>query len=587
MALPEYLESRRLYLLKSFAKNPFRLHSAVGVLSESNGDDEKQVLVYLSELRKAGFLRTERDPENGRKSVYQLITEDEKLSAIKEELQSSKLSRSDIETILKKAADLIRTRVDYKFILILLFLKRISDKWQDEYDAAYKKALKDGLSDDFAHIEAEKRYHHDFDLPKEFLWDEIRKDPSRLPEKFSRAMREIADRNESLRDVLDNVDFISFTSNIENSEILRQLVELFSEKRLSHVSADILGDAYEWVLRYFAPTKAKEGEVYTPKEVDDLLIGLLDPQPTESVYDPACGSAGMLIAAHQLVQKKHGEKSTRKLFLYGQEQNPKTLALAKMNMYIHDIPDHHLEGGDTLLYPKFKEKGITQQFDVVIANPPWNLDGYPEEVLRKGEFHAQRFSYGYAPKQSADWIWIQHMLSSSTPNHGRVGVILDNGALFRGGKEKSIRQKIIDSDLLECIILLPEKLFYNTGAPGCILLFNNAKPHEHKDHVLVINASKEYEKHSEVRKLNRLSEKNLQKIVDAYQHFTKEDGFSLAIPKKLIAENDYNLNVTLYVYPEEVEEEIDIPKELRELKELEKKQTEITRQLEEYQRVIK
>ena len=197
---------------------------------------------------------------------------------------------------------LIRTRVDYKFILILLFMKRISDKWEMEFEEAYKEAKADGLSEEDAKAEAKRDEYHLFNLPEEYLWENLRKNVSGLTEQFSKALKAIADKNPELKDVVDSVDFVQFASSRENAETLRQLVELFSEKKLNHVSADVLGDAYEWILRYFAPSKAKEGEIYTPREVIKLLIEILDPTPMESVYDPACGSGGMLIEAFKHVE---------------------------------------------------------------------------------------------------------------------------------------------------------------------------------------------------------------------------------------------------------------------------------------------
>jgi type I restriction enzyme M protein len=327
------------------------------------------------------------------------------------------------------------------------------------------------------------------------------------------------------------------------------------------VSPDILGDAYEWLLRYFAPQKAKEGEVYTPREVIKLLVRILDPKPGESLYDPAAGSGGMLILSYQNLDKKEAEK----LFLYGQEVNYKTLALAKMNLYIHDIKNAQLRQGDTLLYPKFKKDERLQLFDVIIANPPWNQDGYHEEVLKKGEFWKMRFPYGFSTKQSADWAWIQHMISSTATENGRVGIIIDNGCLFRGGKEKVIRTGVVMDDLLEAVILLPEKLFYNTGAPGAILIFNKNKAKERMKKCLFINASREFEQHPDVRKLNRLGVSNIDMISHTYRDFVEKSGFSKVVNINEIEGNDYNLNVTIYVFPREEIERIDIMQERKEL----------------------
>ncbi len=497
-------------------------------------------------------------------------------------MEEKYISRGEIEKLLKKAADLLRNRVDYTFILVLLFYKRICDKWKEEYKKAYEEALKDGFSPEEAEVEARKDTWHDFIIPPEFLWDRLREDPEKLPENFSKAMKSLAENNTELRDVFSNIDFVQFTSNPENAEILRQLVELFSTYSLSNVSPDILGDAYEWILRYFAPQKAKEGEVYTPREVIRLIVEILNPQEGESVYDPACGSAGMLIMSYKYVEDRYGKNAADKLFLYGQEANSKTLALGKMNLYIHDIRNGILRLGDTLLYPKFKKLDGVQKFNVVIANPPWNQDGYAEDTLKKSEFWRDRFRYGFPTKQSADWAWIQHMLASSDNENGRVGVVIDNGALFRSGREKNIRKSVIEEDLLDAVILLPEKLFYNTGAPGAILIFTKNKSENRRNRVVFINASLEFEQHPEVRKLNRINDLHIKKIVEAYRDMKEEEGFSRIVTLDAIKENDYNLNVSLYVYPVEEEEEIDILAEWRAIQSVNKELKGIEDKIEGY-----
>jgi type I restriction enzyme M protein len=273
--------------------------------------------------------------------------------------------------------------------------------------------------------------------------------------------------------------------------------------------------------------------------------------------------------------------------LYGQEVNPKTLALGKMNLYIHDIKNAHILQGDTLLYPKFKQEDGIQAFDIVIAKPPWNQDGYEEEVLKKGEFWKKRFKYGFTSKQSADWVWIQHMLASAKDGSGKVGVVIDNGCLFRGGAEKAIRAKVLDENLVECVILLPEKLFYNTGAPGAIMILNKNKPGERKNRVLFINASQEFEKHPEVRKLNILADGNIKNVTEIYKKFSEIEGVSRVVSLDEIKANDYNLNVTLYSFPQEEVEEIDIAKEWKELKEKEKEIKEIENKIEVFLEMIR
>lgn len=579
--IPEWLKKRHKLLWDYFHSTTFHFEDAAKVLSTKIHDDERQVNAILSELRKKGWLKVTFDPEDSRKRIYQLKSTKDIMTETFA-LDKDRLTRGELESLLKGAADLIRTRVDYTFILVLLFYKRISDKWEFEYDKAFKEALKDGLSEKEAQEEAANAIYHDFDISKDLHWENIRREPARLPENFSKAMKTLAERNPELKDIFDNTDFVQFTTDRENAELLRQLVELFSARSLQHVSSDILGDAYEWILRYFAPQKAKEGEVFTPREVIRLIVEILNPKPGDRVYDPACGSGGMLISAYQHVKNQSGKEEAEKLFLFGQEANHKTLALSKMNLYIHDIRNAQMAFGDTLRYPKFKEGENFRQFDVVIANPPWNQDGYDEISLKKGEFWRERFRFGFTPKQSADWAWIEHMLASSNLKKSRIGVVIDNGCLFRGGKEKAIRKAIVDDDLIESVILLPEKLFYNTGAPGAVIILNRNKEDERRGKVLFINASQEFQQHPEVRKLNQFSKEHIKKIVKAFSSFTENRGFSHKVDADEIMENDYNLNVTLYVFPEEKIEEIDIDKEWKELKQLDKELAEVDKKIENY-----
>ena len=531
--LPQWVKRRYLALLNAFKEKSFTFSEISDFLNKTFNDSKDQVKVILSEFNKAGILETAKSPTDKREKIYKLKPLIEKVNHVN--------TKDDLINLLKQAADLIRTRVDYTFILLLLFYKAYSDKWQKEFEEEKEKLLKIGWTETEAVREATLEHYHAFNFPQEYLWENIRKEPQRISEKFSVALKKLAELNPDYQDIFSQFDFHQFTSNPENAVILNQLVELFSKFSFKEISGDILGDAYEWILKYFAPTKAKEGEVYTPREVIRLMIEILDPKPEKSIYDPALGSAGMLIVSYKYVEEKYGKEKANSLFLHGQEINPKTLALAKMNTLLHDIRNFYFHLGDTLLYPKFKEGDSIKKFDYVIANPPWNQDGYDEDTLKKGEYWKERFKYGFATKQSADWIWIQHMIASAKE---KVAVVIDTGAVSRGGREKLIRQKIVEDDLIESVILLPEKLFYNTGAPAVIIVFNKQKLENKKGKILLINASKEFQPG---KKQNSLSRENIQKIVNACREFKDIEKFAKVVTIDEVKENDYNLSPSRYV----------------------------------------
>ncbi|EQD26588.1 type I restriction-modification system, M subunit, partial [mine drainage metagenome] len=243
---------------------------------------------------------------------------------------------------------------------------------------------------------AVREEYHSYMVPENVLWDNIRNDKEKLTENLSRAINEIAKENKELDGVVNRIDFIDFTKSRENRILLEQLFSLFDKYNLSNrcLEGDAMGDAYEHILMRFAPEKAKEGEVYTPREVVRLMVNILDPSPEESVYDPACGSGGMLIEAYEHVKRKIGEDSANRVGLYGEERSPTTYALSKMNTILHGISESHLEVGDSLLYPKFKTATGLKKFDLVLANPPWAQKGYGEDTLKQAEFK-DRYSYGF------------------------------------------------------------------------------------------------------------------------------------------------------------------------------------------------
>jgi type I restriction enzyme M protein len=563
--LEKWIEERYLKILNNFGAKEFTFKDVSDFLNKNFEDNEDQTKIILSKIKKAGLLEISQNPEDKREKIYKL-----KSIINKNLLKTNNVNNKDtLINLLKQAADIIRTRVDYTFILFLLFYRAYSDKWEKEFEQKKKELLAEGWKEDEALKEAELGPYHTFNFPKEFLWENIRKEPQKVSEKFSLAMKKLAELNTEYQDIFSQFDFHQFTSNPENSVILNQLIELFSKFSFKEISTDILGDAYEWILKYFAPTKAKEGEVYSSREIIRLMVELLDPTPKSFVYDPSSGSGGMLIVSYNYVSEKYSKDKANTLFLYGQEQNPKTLALAKMNMLLHGIKNFHLIMGDTLLYPKYKEKDKLKVFDYVIANPPWNQDGYDENSLKSAEFWQERFKYGFATKQSADWIWIQHMLYSAKE---KVTVVIDTGAVSRGGREKNIRQKFVEEDLIESVILLPEKLFYNTGAPAVIIVLNKNKPENRKNKILLINASKEYEPG---KKQNTLGKENIEKIVQVYREFKEVEKFSKIITLEEAKNTDYNLSPSRFISVLDEEKYRPIEEIKKELEEIEKERTKV------------
>jgi len=560
-----WVKTRYIILTKEFGNKPFRLEDAERAL-KSAGIETGNTKELLSILRKKGLLEVEKDPEDFRRSIYRLLFVDEKTVTTRD-----KLFRT-----LKAGADLIRGGVDYKVLLLFLFYKALSDKW----NAIVENYIKEGYTKTQAYLLANSEYYvlYDENEQKLLTWHEVTKSRETIAE-LANALTRISRLNDKLADLEKLVEVLGLKGFIseDNLHTIENILQIFNGLDFSKIPYDIIGDAYMWILNYFAPQKAKEGENYTPIEIVKLVVSLLDIEIGEegivTVLDPALGSGSMLIVSRDYVKEKYGEEAVDALMLYGQERNEIMGVIAKMNLILHDIKNYEIYIGDSLANPRFP------QCDYVVANPPWNQDynvnGLIEDPKVKRSY--TQFVSVLPPKNSMDWGWIQLMLYFAKR---KVGIILDNGALFRGGNEKRIREAIVRRDLIEAVVLLPEKLFYNTGAPGVVIVFNKEKPEERRGKILFINASKEYEKHPEVRRLNRLGKKNIEKIVNAYREFKDVEGFAKVVSIKEIAKNDYNLNVTLYVMPVEEGEKIDLAKEFRELKEIETERQDIERKLE-------
>ena len=351
---------------------------------------------------------------------------------------------------------------------------------------------------------------------------------------------------------------------------------------LNDVEPDILGRAYEYLLRKFAEGSGQSaGEFYTPREVAITISYLLNPEPGDEIYDPCCGSGGLLIKCHLRFKEKYDmDSSIAPLRFYGQEILPSTFAMAKMNAFIHDM-EADIAIGDSMNSPRFlTPRGSIKKYDIVTANPMWNQD-FPQKTYENDSYN--RFSFGYSPSNSADWGWIQHMFSSLNEK-GKMAVVLDTGAVSRGSgnvgrnRERDIRKGFVEKDLVEAVILLPENLFYNATAPGIILVINRSKLIERRGQILLINAFKMFEKG---RPKNYLPDESIRQISDIYLNWKEEEGISRIITKEEAAKNDYNLSPSRYVAQDGEDETLPLENAVVQLLEAEEERREADERLKE------
>ena len=485
-------------------------------------------------------------------------------SALRNSPSDEHLDISALETWLWDAACAIRGSTDapkFKdFILPLIFYKRLSDVFDDEF----AKHIKEYGDEETAHdiLEAD---HKDalksgrkpivrFYVPKEYRWEALRNHPAdgTLGEFVTDAMRHVARLNPDLQGVLDIKDFNERQSGQRtlDEDRLASLIEVISRHRLGLKNAepDILGRAYEYLLRKFAEGQGQSaGEFYTPKEVGWLMATIIKPEPYTTVYDPTCGSGGLLIKARLLYEQENPKAKGKAPKLYGQESNGITIAMAKINLFLHDYTDTFIAAGDTFLKPQFGAKSALKQFDYVVANPMWNQDNYDESFYENDSWN--RFGFGVPPKSSADWGWVQHILAS-LDDDGRAAVVLDTGAVSRGSgskssnKEKEVRKAIVEKDWIEGVILLPENLFYNTTAPGIILLLNKKKPVKRKNEIILINASNYFVKE---KPKNVLTDDGIKAVSKAYSNWKSKEKLSRVVTLEDVRKVDYNLSPSQYV----------------------------------------
>ena len=475
------------------------------------------------------------------------------------------LDISTLETWLLDAANTIRGASDapkFKdFILPLIFYKRLSDVFDDEFAKQIAEFGNEKSAREIIDLDLENALKTGgnpivrFYIPQQYSWEALRNHAAdgHLGEFVTEAMREVARLNPLLQGVLDVKDFNESQSGQRtlDEERLEALIEVLSRHRLGlqDTEPDILGRAYEYLLRKFAEGQGQSaGEFYTPKEVGWLMARLLNPEPYKTIYDPACGSGGLLIKPRLLFTQTHPDQKSQAPQIYGQELTPTTYAMAKMNAFLHDFIGADIQIGDTFRNPRFIENSSSlQRFDYVVANPMWNQKEYDEAFYENDNW--SRFSDGTAPSSSADWGWVQHILAS-LKNNGRAAIVLDTGAVSRGSgskqtnRERDIREKFVEQDLVEGVVLLPENLFYNTNAPGIILLLNRNKPTERKAQILLINLSQHFEKG---KPKNILTDEGIDAATEVYQAWESREKLSSVITLGDAQKTDYNLSPSQFI----------------------------------------
>ena len=449
-----------------------------------------------------------------------------------------KLTLPQLEQYLSKAAWILKGPVDASdfkvYIFPLLFFKRISDIYDEEYQIALDES--DGDTEYASMPEM-----HRFEIPKGCHWKDVRETTTNVGQAIEQALRGIEQSNqEYLYGIFGDAQWSN--KNKLTDSLLINLVEHFSQYTLDRESAnpDMLGNAYEYLIKHFADlTNKKAGEFYTPRSVVHLLGLILDPHEGETVYDPACGTGGMLLEC--VDHLKHNNEDYRTLKLYGQEKNLTSSSIARMNMFLHGIEDFEILRGDTLRQPAFFEADGLKTFDCVIANPPFSLKEWGAESWANDPFG--RNIAGVPPKGNGDMAWVQHMVKSMNST-GRMAVVLPNGALFRKGAEGKIRQALLEQDILEAVIGLGSNIFYGTPLAPCIMVFKQNKEAANKGTVLFVDASDQIRVG---RAQNHLEPEHIHKIYEWIQgHADVENHVKLATYEDL-KEKDFNLNIPLYV----------------------------------------
>jgi len=453
-----------------------------------------------------------------------------------------------LEDHLWAAADLFRNKVSNQkdFILALLFFKRASDRHREETGLALAELEGIPADEAVAIIKANPRAYHSITIPEKHFWEDVYDEDEVAPgQALNDALTAIGRANaKQLSSVFEHTDFNNKQA-LPAEDLTAILAHFNALGPLSseRVAPDMLGDAYQWLIAKFAASSGKAGgEFYTPTPVGTLGAQLLSPQPGDEAYDPTCGSGGLLLEILEEARREHGDASSR-LTVFGQELNPETWAIARMNVLLHGAGGQaNIEQGDTLKTPKFLTDGKLRRFKLIIANPPFASSNWGHERLRNEGDPFGRIKH-VPPKSHGEMAFVQHMVASLT-DEGRMAVVLPDGTCFRRGPEQAVRKDLIDADLVEAVIQLPKDMFYGAGIPAIYLVINKAKPVGRKHKVLFINASACFERRDTK---NALRQKDIQRITDAFRTDDAQEEFSVFATRKEITENDYNLTVRRYI----------------------------------------
>ncbi|MFZ2202320.1 MAG: type I restriction-modification system subunit M, partial [Microgenomates group bacterium] len=454
--------------------------------------------------------------------------------------ENDTLTLSQLKQFLWKSADILRGKIDSsdykKYIFGLLFYKRISDVWDEEYEKVLDEYKDESL--------ASADYNHRFQVPKECRWSVIANTSENIGQKLNEIFDKITNVNSPKLDkIFDDLDFAN--KDRFPNETLQRLINHFSQFNFggNYISSDLLGDSYEYLIKMFAQDAGKKGgEFYTPREVEKVIIGILKPHQKDHIYDPTAGSGGFLLEAFSYLKEKAGDEVARTLYLYGQELNISTFAIAKINMFLHGLDSADIRRGDTIANPQFlTDSGNLQTFDIVVANPPYSIKDWEYEVF-KNDKHGRIDGYDLPPQKNADFAFVLHIIRSMNVN-GRAGIVLPHGVLFRGGAEGRIREQILKNDLVEAIVALPSKLFYGTSIPAAIWILNKNKPDTKKNKVLIIDAERDF---LEGKNQNSLRKQDVEKVMEAHNRFQDIEKYARVVDMKEIKENEYNLNVRRY-----------------------------------------